>query len=64
MKVVHDFHGNNAAVECKECHKVFVVSALLDKNGRLCPHCGESKAYINTKDKSVLMHVVLKGEKD
>ena len=47
-----------------ECHKVFVVSALLNKAGRVCPHCGESRGYIKTSDKSAFMHKVPKGEKD
>ena len=64
MTILHDFHGNNAVVECTECHKVFGVSAYIDKAGRLCPRCGKTRAYANPKDKSVAMHKVPKGEVD
>ena len=64
MTLLHDFYGNNAALECIECHKVFVVSALLNKAGRICPHCGKSRGYIKTSDKSAFMHKVPKGETD
>ena len=64
MTILHDFYGNNAAVECIECHGVFIVSSLLNKGGRVCPHCKKSRAYITPKDKSAVMHLVPKGEND
>jgi NAD-dependent SIR2 family protein deacetylase len=40
--LVLDVHGNNAAVKCPHCCRVFVVSKFLDRvRGRKCPECGE-----------------------
>ena len=41
-----DWIGNNAAFTCPlpNCEKVYIVSALIYKNGRQCPACGLSKA--------------------
>jgi DNA-directed RNA polymerase subunit RPC12/RpoP len=47
-----DFHGNNAAFNCPECGKLFVVSEIMDKNGRECPSCGKSKAFVKGGEKS------------
>jgi len=44
---VLDVYGNNAAVRCTFCGNVFVFSRYLNKaNGRVCPHCGKSKAIV------------------
>jgi len=40
---VLDRYGNNAAIQCSTCGKVFVISRLLNKKkGRACPHCQNS----------------------
>lgn len=37
---VLDVYGNNAAVRCPACLRIFVVSALVNRaNGRKCPAC-------------------------
>ncbi|MEI9980438.1 MAG: hypothetical protein WDN23_15830 [Edaphobacter sp.] len=44
---VLDEYGNNAAVRCSECDKVFVFSKHLNQaSGRNCPHCNGSKAIL------------------
>jgi hypothetical protein len=41
--LVLDRYGNNAAIQCSACGKVFVTSRLLNKKkGRICPHCQKS----------------------
>jgi NAD-dependent SIR2 family protein deacetylase len=50
-----DWAGNNAAVKCTECGGVYIVSTHLHKKGRVCPHCGKTRAYATLKDKSVVM---------
>lgn len=57
MTIVVDHAGNNYAVECLSCHKVYIVSEYIHKGGRVCPHCGKSRAYANQADKSVVMHL-------
>jgi hypothetical protein len=44
-----DWLGNNAAFTCPQpgCRKVYIVSALIHKNGRECPACGRSKAFVS-----------------
>lgn len=43
-----DWHGNNAAFTCPVCSKVFIVSHFNKEgeNGRPCPGCGKSKAFV------------------
>ena len=43
-----DWAGNNIAVTCPVCEKVYVVSGLLHREGRKCPNlsCGKSKAFV------------------
>lgn len=44
---VIDRYGNNAAVECPSCAKVFVFSTHINKkNGRTCPHCNGATVFI------------------
>ena len=38
-----DWYGNNAAVRCHACGKVFLTSQVLHRKGRACPACGRSK---------------------
>ena len=42
-----DWVGNNIAVTCPLCKKVFVVSAHLNRAGRKCPKCGRSTAIVS-----------------
>jgi hypothetical protein len=37
-----DWEGNNAAVTCPACRKVFIVSELIHHGKRACPKCGKS----------------------
>jgi len=48
-----DYHGNNAAVTCPVCGKIFVVSKLIDKGKRVCPVCGKATASISEDGKQV-----------
>jgi len=41
-----DWEGNNIAVTCLRCGKVYVVSGLLHPDGRDCPCCGKSKGVV------------------
>jgi hypothetical protein len=41
-----DWQGNNIALACPVCLKVFVVSGLIHKKGRACPNCGKAKAFV------------------
>jgi Zn finger protein HypA/HybF involved in hydrogenase expression len=41
-----DWVGNNAAFTCPVCQRVFVVSAMLHRNGRLCPGCEKSMGHV------------------
>ena len=41
-----DWLGNNAAFTCPVCNKVFIVSGLLNPNGRDCPGCGKSTGRV------------------
>ena len=47
-----DWHGNNAAFTCPVCSKVFVVSSLIDKNGRKCPACNKATAFVTGSSKT------------
>lgn len=44
-----DWHGNNAAFICpiSTCEQVFVVSGFVDKKGRKCPSCGQSRGFVS-----------------
>jgi NAD-dependent SIR2 family protein deacetylase len=41
-----DWYGDNAAVQCTSCGKVFLVSAVLHRKGRSCPACGRCTAKV------------------
>lgn len=43
-----DWHGNNVAIVCPVCGKIFIISAFTDKDGRICPICNKSKVTIDT----------------
>jgi Zn finger protein HypA/HybF involved in hydrogenase expression len=54
---VLDIYGNNAAVRCSSCQQAFVISAHINaKNGRICPHCGKSKAMVDGQTYTVVPH--------
>jgi len=55
---VLDFHGNNAAIRCPSCSRVFVVSKFLDKLGRVCPGCGKTRAMIAGDGTDVTLEAV------
>lgn len=40
-----DFAGNNAAVACPHCRKVYLCSGMQHRYGRRCPSCGKSLLY-------------------
>jgi transcription elongation factor Elf1 len=48
-----DWFGNNIALTCPNCGKVYVVSGFLKEPGnegrgeRSCPNCGKSKATVH-----------------
>jgi rRNA maturation endonuclease Nob1 len=48
-----DWYGNNAAVQCTACGKVFIVSAVLHRKGRSCPVCGKSTATVTKQQVSI-----------
>jgi hypothetical protein len=41
-----DWYGNNIAITCPACQKVYVVSGHLNRDGRDCPKCGKSKGVV------------------
>jgi hypothetical protein len=41
-----DWHGNNIAVQCPVCDKVYIVSSFPDRNGRRYPHCNKSSCVL------------------
>jgi hypothetical protein len=47
LSQLEDWQGNNIALACPICLKVFIVSGLIHKNGRACPNCGKSKASVS-----------------
>jgi len=42
----HDWVGNNAAFTCPFCRRVFIVSAMLHRNGRPCPGCERCTGHV------------------
>jgi len=48
LKKDEDWEGNNAAFTCPnpQCRKVFIVSAMIHRNGRQCPACGKSTGNV------------------
>jgi predicted GNAT family N-acyltransferase len=51
-----DWYGNNAAVCCPVCCKVFIVSGFLNKGQRQCPRCHESTANITAEELTIEWH--------
>ena len=42
-----DWVGNNIAIQCPACGKVYIVSGLIHHGERSCPNCGKSKGVVN-----------------
>ncbi len=54
-QLTEDYFGNNIAVTCPLCSKVFVVSSFFPPKSdgtRMCPQCGKSKATVKGGAKS------------
>jgi hypothetical protein len=47
-----DWEGNNIALACPECGKVFIVSEQIHGGERNCPACGKSKGMVKGGRKS------------
>ena len=50
-----DHFGNNIAITCPVCAKVYVVSAFLKDSGgekgkRICPSCGKSTGFVSADE--------------
>ncbi len=52
-KIGEDWEGNNIAITCLACGKVFIVSELIHKGRRDCPKCGKSTGTVKGGRKSV-----------
>ncbi len=46
LPLEEDWYGNNAAICCAACRKVFLVSQILHRKGRSCPKCGLTHATV------------------
>jgi hypothetical protein len=44
LRRTEDWYGNNAAVRCSICGKIFIVSGFLNKGRRDCPICHKTSA--------------------
>jgi hypothetical protein len=42
-----DWEGNNIALSCPVCAKVYLVSAILHRAGRPCPRCQKSTGFVD-----------------
>jgi len=56
-----DWEGNNAAVTCGSCGKVFVISGHIHSGERACPNCGETRVILKGGRKSGGTAVVLES---
>jgi transcription elongation factor Elf1 len=52
LKMEEDWEGNNAAFTCPKCGKVFIVSAMIHRDGRQCPACCKSTGRVKGGRKS------------
>ena len=41
-----DWVGNNLAVTCPVCGKVYLISGYMHAHGRECPGCGKSQGFV------------------
>lgn len=48
---LEDWRGNNIALNCPVCGKVYLVSGLSDQNGRECPNCFKSLGFVDIHGK-------------
>jgi len=46
MLANEDWAGNNAAFTCPSCGRVFIVSGLIHRGTRRCPHCDRSEGRV------------------
>ena len=44
-----DWEGNNAALRCPHCEKVFLVSGNIHRGVRKCPNCGNATGRCDIK---------------
>lgn len=44
---LEDWYGNNIALACPACGKVFIVSAHMKGGERTCPKCGKSRGVVS-----------------
>jgi len=51
-----DWAGNNIALTCPLCGKVYVVSGFMHPDGRRCPSCGKSKGLVKKEKESEEKH--------
>ena len=51
LGLLEDWQGNNMALACPVCLKVYIVSGLLHRTGRECPNCGKSRAFVSPDGK-------------
>jgi len=47
LGLLEDWQGNNIALACPACLKVFVVSGLIHRKGRECQNCRKTKAFVS-----------------
>jgi hypothetical protein len=52
LGLLEDWQGNNIALACPVCLKVFIVSGMIHRKGRECPSCGKSKAFVSQDGKT------------
>jgi ribosomal protein S27AE len=48
-QIGEDWEGNNIAITCPACGKVFIVSGLIHKGRRACPKCGKSTGVLKRR---------------
>ena len=47
-----DWEGNNIALQCPACGKVYIVSEHIHNGERSCPNCGKSRGRVKGGRKS------------
>jgi hypothetical protein len=52
LSITEDWQGNNVALACPVCFKVFITSGMIHKTGRECPNCGKSKVIVSQDGKA------------
>jgi hypothetical protein len=52
LALSEDWEGNNAALTCPHCLKVFIVSGIVHGGIRKCPACGKSTGRCDSKGKN------------